>query len=273
MGHRKRLWTALTCAGVLTAWAASWGVVTDRHAISSVKRTHADATTATADGYRVLQLNICNSGRAPCYSGRAITEASRLIRARRPSVVTVNETCRSDLAPIRAATGYRGVFTQSGIRTCANGAAYGNAILVPPGTRTGAIERLTYAAQDPDPERRTLTCLRATGVTVCVTHLDNVARREQAAEMERLVERNARRGPTVLSGDWNMRFGGDPNAQNYVPAGMFRKGDRGVQHVLASTALGFVRTRITALDWTDHPALEVTLQRNRPGLRHVDEDG
>lgn len=260
MGRRNRLWTVLACAALLTAWAARSGAVTDRPA-PGVERTRTNATAATGADYRVLQLNICNSGRAPCYSGRAIGEAGRLIRARRPSVVTVNETCRSDLAPIRAATGYRGVFTQSGIRTCVNGAAYGNAIFVSPGTSTGAIERHTYRAQDPDPERRTLTCLLASAVTVCVTHLDNVARREQAAEMKRLIGRHARRGPTVLGGDWNMRFGGDPDAQDYVPAGMFRKGDGGVQHVLASGTLGFVRTRITALDWTDHPALEVTLRR------------
>lgn len=50
--------------------------------------------------------------------------------------------------------------------------------------------------------------------------------------------------PRICGGDWNMKYNGDPNAQDYVPAGMFRKGDGSVQHVMASSAhFGFTDTR------------------------------
>lgn len=63
----------------------------------------------------------------------------------------------------------------------------------------------------------------------------------------------------MLGGDWNIEY---PTAQDYVPAGMFRKGDGGVQHVMATSAhFGFDRTRVMELDWTDHPAFQVYLNR------------
>src|SRR3954471_14312830 len=47
---------------------------------------------------RVLQLNLCNSGRAECYSGgRAIDMAVALIGRDRPDVVSLNEVCRGDV--------------------------------------------------------------------------------------------------------------------------------------------------------------------------------
>jgi hypothetical protein len=216
-----------------------------------------------ATSYSVLQINMCNSGFAPCYTGRATTGAGDLIAARRPSVVTVNETCAVDLAPIRARTGYVSVFTQSGSQKCRNGSRYGNALLFPAGTSVGTPRRVTYNAQEGSVELRTLTCVAAGGVTACATHLSGGnAKSAQAAQMKEIVGAYASRGPTVLGGDWNIKFGGNPNAQDYVPAGMFRKGDGDVQHIVASSAhFGFVRTSITNLNWTDHPALQVYLTR------------
>jgi hypothetical protein len=209
-------------------------------------------------------MNICNSGYAhECYTGRATDGAADLISARTPSVVTVNEMCESDLGPIRTRTGYTGTFTQSGTQTCINGTPYGNAILFPAGTSVGTPERLTYRAQSSHTELRTLTCVPAGGVTACVTHLAPTSvKAAQAAEMRDAVGPRAGQGATVLGGDWNMAYGGNPNAQDYVPAGMFRQGDGAVQHVLASSAhFTFVSTRVMQLDWTDHPALQVYLTR------------
>ena len=45
----------------------------------------------------VLQMNLCNSGWAGCYTGRSVREAAAVIRAERPDVVTLNEICRDDL--------------------------------------------------------------------------------------------------------------------------------------------------------------------------------
>ena len=226
--------------------------------------TVATGSAAAASPYSVLQINICNSGHTDCYTGEATARAGDLINARSPSVVTVNEMCASDGEPIRERTGYAGVFTQSGTQTCTNGSAYGNALLFPAGTSVGMPSyQLPYDAQSDHIEHRTLTCVPAAGITACVTHLSGLSvKSDQAAEMMRIVGDYASDGPTVLGGDWNMTHGGDPDAQDYVPTGMFRKGDGDVQHVMASSAhFGFTSTRIMDLDWTDHPGLQVYLTR------------
>ena len=220
------------------------------------------ARAATA--YSVLQVNICNSGYdRGCYTGRATEGAAEPIAGRTPSVVTMNEMCESDLEPIRTRTGYAGTFTQSGTQTCTNGAPYGNAILFPAGTSVGTPERLTYRAQSSRTELRTLTCVPAAGLTACVTHLAPTSvKAAQATEMRDAVGARAGQGATVLGGDWNMADGGHPNAQDYVPAGMFSKSDGAVQHVLATSAhFTFVGTQVMRQDWTDHPALQVNLTR------------
>ena len=236
--------------------------------------TVATGSAAAASPYSVLQINICNSGHTKCYTGDATARAGDLIKARSPSVVTVNEMCASDGEPIRERTGYAGVFTQSGSQTCTDGSAYGNALLFPAGTSVGMPFQFTYDANPayakgddpPEVERRTLTCAPAAGITACVTHLsdDPSFKSDQAAEMEGVVGKYASAGPTLLGGDWNMTHGGDPDdAQDYVPTGMFRKGDGDVQHVMASSAhFGFTSTRVMVLDdWTNHPGLQVYLTR------------
>ena len=52
---------------------------------------------------RVLQMNLCDSGHAQCYTGRSVAEASEVIRAEVPDVVTVNEVCQDDVAALEAA--------------------------------------------------------------------------------------------------------------------------------------------------------------------------
>ncbi len=129
-----------------------------------------------------------------------------------------------------------------------------------PGIRIDAIRRIRYAAQQGGAEKRTLMCVDGGGVRACVTHLDSKGKQgEQAQQMENVLAGHVRAGvPTLLGGDWNLRFGGRPNAQDFVPGGMFRKGDGDVQHVLATQKhFGFVRTRTMRLDWTDHPGFQV----------------
>ena len=48
---------------------------------------------------RMLQLNLCNSGIASCYTRRSVREAADVIRANRPDLVTLNEICRDDVLP------------------------------------------------------------------------------------------------------------------------------------------------------------------------------
>jgi hypothetical protein len=241
-------------------------------------------TTVTAQlstSYSVLQMNICNSGKAGCYTGMATAGAIDLINDRKPSVLTLNEACSSDWADIKARTGYDGVFTPSGSQTCTGGrGGYGNALLFPAGTSFSLILQIPYTCQyEPkktmdekeqeceekgkeEKEKRTLTCAVAGGVTACVTHLDSkspTVRAQQAQQMEDKVNDYAEQGPAVLGGDWNLKA---KKAQEYVPAGMFRKGDGDVQHIMASHHFGFVRKEILdePLRWTDHRALQVYLR-------------
>ena len=54
---------------------------------------------------RVLQMNLCNSGLAGCYTGLAVATAVDVIRAQAPDVVTLNEVCRADVAVLARASG------------------------------------------------------------------------------------------------------------------------------------------------------------------------
>ncbi len=119
---------------------------------------------------------------------------------------------------------------------------------------------MTYAAQSPGAEKRVLICVDGARVRVCSTHLDSKGKQgAQAQEMENKIGGYAaQRVRMLLGGDWNLRFGGRPNAQDFVPAGMFRKGDNDVQHVLATQQhFTFKATRSMRLDWTDHPGFQV----------------
>src|SRR5262249_34727965 len=49
--------------------------------------------------FRELQMNLCNSGLAGCYTlnnGHSVAEAYDVIRSAAPDLVTLNEICRSD---------------------------------------------------------------------------------------------------------------------------------------------------------------------------------
>ena len=213
---------------------------------------------------RVIQINMCNSGFASCYSGRALAGTLGLLHARRPGVATLNEVCRDDLATIRRETGFTGIFTPSGAQRCANGSEYGNAVVFPAGTPLGTVEVTEYARQDPGVERRTLTCVRAGRVTVCVTHLTpGPSRFGQAAQMASIVARHAALGATVLGGDWNIAY---PGAERVVPGGMVRTDDGNVQNIAATDNFRVVDREVTTLGWTDHPALEVHLWPRRVGI-------
>ena len=48
----------------------------------------------------MLQLNLCNSGRAGCYTGRAMARAAEVISAEAPDLVTLNEICAGDLSAL-----------------------------------------------------------------------------------------------------------------------------------------------------------------------------
>ena len=164
------------------------------------------AAAGTDTGLRVLQLNLCNSGIAGCYTGRSVAEAAAVVRAEVPDVVTLNEICADDVPVLEKAlsAGSGGGATVSAFRAagdrrtggaflCRNGRPFGVGLVVrtvpaPDGgdtayDTTGGL----YPAQDArDPEERAWVCLSpaspdpadagpaAAGpapVSACTTHL------------------------------------------------------------------------------------------------------
>ena len=255
MGHPRRS-TGLVLAVVLLC-----GLVT------------APATAATA--FKVVQMNLCNSGIAGCYQGgSAVDEAVGMIGRRLPDVVSVNEVCLSDLPRLTAAVGataeYQFAFarnrsTNSDYQCTAGRGAYGSAIIVKEGIRSGGHG--TYTAQDGGNEIRAWGCAlsEVRGFTACTTHLSTTGTTALAQCRELVPSIVLSHDPTgsattrhVVVGDLNLRYspGSATNAQNCVPSGWFRKGDGDVQHVIART-LTFVSTQEYAMYRTHHPAFVV----------------
>ncbi len=236
-----------------------------------------------------LQLNLCNSGFAPCYAkvnkGRAVNEARAAIIANRPDVVTLNEVCRNDVvtglypAMQQNFTGDHTFwdFVPAGNRAaggqaykCKNGDEYGIGILgrVLAGTdpATRSIKGL-YPQQDTSSnEMRAWLCVATAPYVACTTHLvstsSSIAMQQcrQLMNVEVPAIRAASGGagvPVVVAGDLNMKFGGSPNVQSCVPAGWYRKGDGDVQHFMATNSLSFGYGTAVDLSFTDHDGWQV----------------
>jgi hypothetical protein len=230
---------------------------------------------AEAQEFRVLQLNLCHSGVVSCYTGDAvINQANAVIQGESPDIVSLNEVCRADVARL-SGTGYAGWFTPARRPTgetvkCTNGDDYGIAMLHRAGLATSASN--TYAAQDSGSERRVWMCSTfQDGTAACVTHLSttkSVAMRQCRELLNINMPAHAGGGrATVVAGDFNLRYNRwnpfEPNVQDCVPSGFFRKGDGSVQHIMAATdRFNFVATEVIDMaGTTDHPALLVRLTR------------
>jgi endonuclease/exonuclease/phosphatase family metal-dependent hydrolase len=241
---------------------------------------------------RVLQLNLCNSGLAGCYTGLAMAEAAALIRAEAPDVVTVNEVCQGDvdvleetLAGMRGGGVVVGAFRvapdrPSGSATrCRNGQPFGIGVLarVPAPYRGHRIYGGTYPSQDAgDPEVRAWLCVHAiAGFYACTTHLANLNPAVALAQCGYLlgtampaVRRQGGYAPAVLGGDLNLSDGGSPDVRSCVPSGYLRADDGGVQHVVATTEFTVRSSSPIGLGGTtDHPGLLVTLTMPREPAR------
>ncbi|MEU8385076.1 hypothetical protein, partial [Streptosporangium sp. NPDC048865] len=231
----------------------------------------APSASAAAQSYRVLQLNLCHSGvNTSCFNGAAVIQEARdIIGARQPQAVTLNEICRDDLAQLAPSMGNGHRVFAPALRPdgtpvrCVNGDEYGNGLLF---RATGAANFSgVYATQDGGSERRVYVCAEFPDLTGCTTHLSttgNVAMAQCKAAIAMLRDRGAAGRPTFLAGDFNMRYAPlfGQNVQNCNSAPFFRKGDGSVQHVFAAS-MGFERTDVISMRYTDHPALLVTLTR------------
>jgi len=234
--------------------------------------------------FRVIQMNLCSSGLARCYTGRSVAEAAAVIRADAPDVVTLNEVCQGDVYALgqtmadlhRGATVVRAFKaapdrpTASATR-CRNGQLYGIGLLarIPAPYRGYTTYSGTYPIQDTrDPEERAWLCVYATAhFYACTTHLASTSSAIALAQcgylLDTAIPAVRRRGgyePTVLGGDLNLTYGGSADVRSCVPSGYPHKHDGAVQHVVATTDFTVSSSRLIGMDGTtDHPSLLVAL--------------
>lgn len=219
---------------------------------------------------RVLQLNLCHSGVAGCFTGDAVmAKAVEVIADVAPTLVTLNEVCREDVPWLAEQTGAIDHRFTPALKAddtpvkCKNGDHYGNGLLAWIAPEWDAPVTGVYAAQSSQTERRVWICMGYAGMVGCTTHL-STAGATALAQCEEFVggplATAAAAGPAVMAGDWNLKYNGNPDAQDCVAAGFFRKGDGSVQHMIAADAFGFLETIKIDMDGTtDHPGLEVRL--------------
>lgn len=227
---------------------------------------------SAAQEFRVLQLNLCHSGvNTSCYNGAAtLQEADSVITAEQPHVLSLNEICANDLSRLAPAMG-DGFSTFAPARRpdgtpvrCTNGDEYGNGLIFR-SPATGTVFTGQYATQDGGNERRVYVCAEFAELVACSTHLSTTGdvAMSQCKEAIALLRGRAVAGrPTVLAGDFNLKYAPwfGPDVQDCNSSPFYRKGDGSVQHVFAAN-LQYVRTEVTRMTTTDHPALQVVYSR------------
>jgi endonuclease/exonuclease/phosphatase family metal-dependent hydrolase len=227
----------------------------------------------------LLQMNLCNSGQASCFTGgRAVDEAAAMVRRHAADVVTLQEICRDDvlvgvnpgglgtvaqaLADLHPDDRVRVHFveardpeTGAGYR-CVNGEPFGNAVL-----HHGdglATHEGWFADWDVGDEIRSWGCAEVVAggrLTVCTTHISDHARVTvaQCRELFALLARASwARSNLVVAGDLNLPAS---RLDECGTDGFRVASDDSVQHVLVRGGLRPVRAALQPMRWTDHPAL------------------
>jgi hypothetical protein len=231
----------------------------------------------------ILQMNLCASGFAGCYTGRSVQHAETLIKTHSPDVVTVNEICRDDVAPLQAAVqgvsaGWTVVAAFHAIpdrptgraTRCRDGQDYGVGLVARFDRPTQTVvSHGTYPVQDKgDPEQRVWVCLRATGRFIaCTTHLaiDASTAFTQCGYLLGIVvptlwADSTQPGRALIGGDFNLGRDGRPGLRGCTPPGYVSTTDGGLQHLVAT--MDFTVLASTPIDMagtTDHPGLLVTV--------------
>lgn len=242
--------------------------------------------------FGTLQLNLCNSGFAACYTelnnGQVVAEAVEAITVLRPEIVTLNEVCRGDVVtglypamvhnfpddqvfwafqpaadPADPSRAYR----------CRDGDAYGIGILgrVPATARTGlSVHNGRYPQQGDGPdESRVWLCVAAIDrYYACTTHLTFSATSTAVRQCRHLleVELPAMRSavgspaPALVAGDLNLRLDGTPGVRDCVPADHRHLGDGNVQHLITTDDVGLGPARRYPMRHTDHHGWYVTVR-------------
>jgi endonuclease/exonuclease/phosphatase family metal-dependent hydrolase len=262
-------------------------------AVTSGRAAGSWTSSRNGSSLRELQFNLCDSGIAGCYTGRAVRSAATVIRGERPDVVTLNEVCRKDVAtlaralstahsnhPVAAAFKAARNRPTGGPFRCVNGQSYGIGVLALLGSTKTRYRTYSgvYPQQDlGDPEERVWVCLDLpTGLLACTTHTASTSRTVALAQCRYFlntalpaIRRHVGDLPATLGADLNLRAHGAPSPQSCLPSGYQRAGDGLLQDVIASHDFA-VRSR-TVIDMhgaTDHPGLLVDLTvRSRAAVR------
>ena len=266
------------CVGWLPGCAAG-------RAVSDPSGAARPTIGAGATAVRVLQMNLCDSGRADCYSGgRAVSVAAALVARRRPDVVTLNEVCRADVDVLERAMSAashgaavasafepaRDRPTQAPVR-CRNGQDFGDGVLAVRATaaRGFRVHGGLHPVQDPgDVEERVWVCIDlASQLLACTTHAASTDTAVALAQCRHVVSSAARLArrrhgdePIIVGGDLNLAAGGSPNPESCLPPGYHRADDGALQHVVVGPGIAVRSRSVIDMDGaTDHPGLLVDL--------------
>jgi len=238
----------------------------------AVSSSFSSSSSSSGGSFTLLQMNLCLSGRAGCYSAdthdAVLNEATRVIDDHAPDAVTVNEACRRDVADLARRTGYELSFATvdyggaplSCIDPRGRG-LFGIAVLTKDEVRTSQHGAFTVRA-DPE-ERRWLCATTDADISVCTAHLstrrssgERVDNDVQCRQLRHVLAQRAALGTTL--------FGGDLNRQDScAPAGMWTVRDTaasqspGLQHVYGTIALDAPSVWVADANYTDHDFLVV----------------
>jgi endonuclease/exonuclease/phosphatase family metal-dependent hydrolase len=238
-------------------------------AISSVSSS---APPGNRPAYQLLQMNLCLSGQAGCYSSAThssiLDEATEQIVDRDPAAVTINEACRRDADELARRTGYELTFA---------GVAYGGtplpcieprgrglfgiAVLTKDDVRTSE-DRAFVAQADPE-ERRWLCATTDESVTVCTAHLstrdssgESVANDAECRELRSVLVRFMEDGTTLFGGDVNRQSPCAPTTM-WVARDTSASQSAGVQHIYGPGSAEEWSTSVAEATYTDHDFLLV----------------
>ena len=240
--------------------------------------TSACNASSGRSNYTLMQMNLCLSGLAGCHGRSAypavVEDAVALIREAGPDAVTLNESCRNDVARIARRTGYHLRFTRviyggkrlRCVRPSGRG-LFSDAVLT-----EAAVERARsrdFEVQAGPERRRWLCVVTRRDVDVCTAHLNTRSPVEiagndaQCVELAALLARRAAARTVTFGGDVNRR-------DSCAPAGLWTRTDSsaeqapGLQHVYGSVALRSPSAEVVPATHTDHDVLLVRARLSAP---------
>ena len=248
-------------------------------ALTGCGRTADTAATAALrpahSPYTLMQMNLCLSGLAGCYTKvkypAVLREAAARIDELHPDAVTFNEACGGDVALIARRTGYHVRFSRviyfgkplPCVRPGGRG-LFGDAVLTRSAVKS--TDSHPFKAQDGPEQRQWLCVVTQLGLEVCTAHLashdpvEAAANDPQCAELTALLAARAATGTVIFGGDVN-------RLPSCAPRGFWTLTDRsarqdpGSQQVYGNASLRAPSARVVPAVHTDHDILLVRANR------------